>query len=173
MIGIFLIIPISMISLIRRINLGFAVVTQDYEIIDRRNPVSGHEWIERRPLKKWIVRGGTSTGESFRSERKAQEHADYLNKWCFMINAERMSLHDREYSAEASELGFAPGETPYMIQVMDCPEKGASRSFAYIGSDENPAGDATTFNYEEIPSPERSKDKDRGLAPLRIVVFND
>lgn len=33
----------------------------------------------RTPMKQWIVRGGSSTGQTFRSERKADEYATWLN----------------------------------------------------------------------------------------------
>jgi hypothetical protein len=47
-----------------------------------KNPVSGHEWPEFTFINRWQVHGGVALGEGFFSEKAAQKHADFLNKFC-------------------------------------------------------------------------------------------
>jgi len=153
--------------------VGAAVVTQDYKTTWHTNPVSGHSWPEHENINSFSIVGGSSVGEFFRSLKKAEEHADYLNRWCFMIHATNMTIDGRNYTTEASELGFAPGKTPRSILVHDCPEKGQHRSFEYTGSEERPDGDVIAFYYEESAGPNRESDQQKGLEPYRMTVFND
>jgi len=153
--------------------MGLAYVTQDYETTWHTNPVSGHSWPERRDLNKWIVRGGSSTGRSFRSEKGAEEHANFLNKWCYMLDATNMTRDDRTFIIEASEAGLPPGFTPCAMTVLNCPEKGMHRSFNYVGTDECADGEIQAWNFEEHQGPNRGFDAVKGLAPLRIVIIND
>jgi len=54
------------------------VVVQCHKTKWKKNPVSGHEWQEIEFIKKWKVLGGKSLGQTFSTEKKAQEHADFL-----------------------------------------------------------------------------------------------
>jgi hypothetical protein len=153
--------------------VGAAVVTQNYKTTWHRNPVSGHEWPTHENIESFSIVGGSSTGGTFRSLKKAEEHAEFLNRWCFMIHAKQLSISGREFTAEASELGFAPGVIPRSMLVLDCPEKGQHRSFDLAESVPSLDGEVTAFYYEETDGPNRKSDRSKGLGPFKITVFND
>lgn len=54
-------------------------VSQCFKTTWHKNLASGHEWPEHTPINKWKVTGGISLGREFSSEKKAQEHTDFLN----------------------------------------------------------------------------------------------
>ena len=60
--------------------MGLAYVEQDAERIWHKNPISGHEWVTYKLRKTWFLLGGTANSKlRFKSEKAAQEHADFLN----------------------------------------------------------------------------------------------
>ena len=82
----------------------------------------------------------------------------------------------REYVAEASELGVAPGVIPRHITLKDCPEPGMLRCFQLHNADQS-GGDIAGWWLREVAGPNCGNDSYKGgrnkVEPFKILIIND
>jgi len=52
-------------------------ISNKCKVIWKRNPISGHEWMEHEDLKGFIVHGGSLIGRNFKNLEKAKEAIDF------------------------------------------------------------------------------------------------
>lgn len=72
-----------------------AVVTQNFRTVEHVCERSGHRWTTRENTGFSVVGGQTSGNRTFRTERAAQDHADFINKFKMPADWENMSRADR------------------------------------------------------------------------------
>jgi hypothetical protein len=48
-------------------------IIQEHKVVWKINVISGHEWPEYTPIKKWTVCGGKWHRQSFKSEKAAEK----------------------------------------------------------------------------------------------------
>lgn len=62
-------------------------IREEFRLIDKKNPVSGHQWTEHGPTTSWVVVGPTGVLSRCRSqegaEKQLQEWKDYFDRGGF------------------------------------------------------------------------------------------